>query len=39
MPAGNGVGLDGDEGVGPAGPDLERANPENAVGQTEARPR
>ena len=32
MPADHGVGLDDDEGVGPAGPDLREDNPEGAVG-------
>jgi hypothetical protein len=38
MPADDGVWLDNDEGIGPAGLDLGQANPESAVGRAEARP-
>jgi hypothetical protein len=39
MPTDHGVGLDDDEGIGPARPDLGQTNPESAVGGAEARVR
>ena len=38
MPADHGVGLDDDEGIGPAGPDLGQASPGGAVSEAQAGP-